>query len=56
MSTPSPSAAERVYVQVKREILGGALPGGSFVTEIRTETPETEVTDSGEVVEIGKGK
>jgi DNA-binding GntR family transcriptional regulator len=33
MSTPSPSAAERVYVQVKREILGGALPGGSFVTE-----------------------
>jgi DNA-binding GntR family transcriptional regulator len=33
MSTASPSAAERVYVQVKREILGGALPGGSFVTE-----------------------
>ncbi|HEY6741002.1 MAG TPA: GntR family transcriptional regulator [Lapillicoccus sp.] len=33
MSTSSPSAGERVYVQVKREILGGALPGGSFVTE-----------------------
>ena len=33
MSTASPSAAERVYVQVKRKILGGALPGGSFVTE-----------------------
>ena len=34
----------------------GVKPGGSFVTEIRTETPETEVTDSGEVVEIGQGK
>lgn len=33
MSTSSPSAAERVYVQVKRDILGGLLPGGSFVTE-----------------------
>lgn len=33
MSTASPSAAERVYVRVKRDILAGALPGGSFVTE-----------------------
>lgn len=29
-------------------------PGGSFVTEISRETPEVEVTDSGEVVEITK--
>lgn len=33
MSLPSPSAADRVYVQVKSDILTGALPGGSFVTE-----------------------
>jgi hypothetical protein len=30
----------------------GIAPGGSFVTEITQELPETEVTDSGEVVEI----
>lgn len=35
---------------------GGATPGGSFATTISTELPETEVTDSGEVVEIGKGQ
>ncbi len=29
-------------------------PGGSFVTEISSELPETEVTDDGEVVEIEK--
>ncbi len=29
-------------------------PGGSFVTEISSELPETEVTDDGEVVEIKK--
>jgi hypothetical protein len=29
-------------------------PGGSFVTEISSELPETEVTDDGEVVEIRK--
>jgi hypothetical protein len=40
----------------KAETEQGVKPGGTFVTEIRTETPETEVTDSGEVVEIGKGK
>jgi hypothetical protein len=40
----------------KAETAQGVKPGGSFVTEIRTETPETEVTDSGEVVEIGQGK
>lgn len=31
-------------------------PGGSFVTEISRETPEVEVTDSGEVVEIKKNQ
>jgi hypothetical protein len=31
-------------------------PGGSFVTEISRETPELEVTDSGEVVEIKKNQ
>lgn len=35
---------------------GGSTPGGSFATTISTELPETEVTDSGEVVEIKKGK
>lgn len=29
-------------------------PGGSFVTEISSELPETEVTDNGEIVEIKK--
>ena len=33
MPTPTPSAADRVYAQVKRDILGGGLPGGSLVTE-----------------------
>ncbi|HEY7988125.1 MAG TPA: GntR family transcriptional regulator [Lapillicoccus sp.] len=33
MSTTTPSAADRVYAQVKRDILGGSLPGGSLVTE-----------------------
>jgi hypothetical protein len=31
-------------------------PGGSFATEISSELPETEVTDSGRIVEIGKGR
>jgi len=34
----------------------GATPGGSITAEISTATPETEVTDSGEIVEVGKGK
>ena len=33
MPTATPSAADRVYAQVKRDILGGGLPGGSLVTE-----------------------
>ncbi len=35
---------------------GGAAPGGSFATVISNQLPETEVTDSGEIVEIEKGK
>jgi hypothetical protein len=32
----------------------GVTPGGSFATEISSQLPETEVTDSGEIVEIKK--
>ena len=35
----------------KAKTTGGVAPGGSFATEITAELPETEVTDSGEVVE-----
>jgi hypothetical protein len=35
---------------------GGVAPGGSFATVITARLPETEVTDSGEVVEIEKGQ
>ena len=34
----------------------GVTPGGSFTTEITSQLPETEVTDSGEIVEVEKGK
>ncbi len=36
---------------VKAETTGGVAPGGSFVTEISAVPPDTEVTDSGEVIE-----
>lgn len=35
----------------KTKTEGGVAPGGSFVTEISAASPDTEVTDSGEVVE-----
>jgi hypothetical protein len=38
------------------ETEGGVAPGGSFATEVSDRLPETEVTDSGEIVEIEKGK
>jgi hypothetical protein len=41
---------------VKAETDGGVAPGGSFVTEITQQLPETEVTDSGEVVEIPQSR
>lgn len=38
----------------KARTTGGVAPGGSFVTEITSELPDTEVTDSGEVVKKAK--
>jgi hypothetical protein len=38
--------------EAKAETSGGVAPGGSFVTEITSETPETEVNDRGEIVEV----
>ena len=38
--------------EAKTETKGGVAPGGSFVTAISSETPETEVTNSGRIVEI----
>jgi hypothetical protein len=35
---------------------GGVMPGGSFQSEITERLPETEVTDSGEIVAVKKGK
>jgi hypothetical protein len=37
--------------EVKAQTDGGVSPGGSFATEITAALPDTEVTDSGEVVE-----
>jgi hypothetical protein len=42
--------------EAKLKTEGGVAPGGSFSTEITDRLPETEVTDSGEIVEIEKGK
>lgn len=42
--------------EAKAETEGGVAPGGSFSTEITDRLPETEVDDSGEIVEIKKGK
>ncbi len=39
----------------KAKTAGGVTPGGSFQAEISAELPETEVTDSGEIVEAKKG-
>ena len=40
---------------VKAKTKGGVAPGGSFVVDITSDLPETEVTPNGEVVEIGGG-
>lgn len=40
----------------RAETRGGGAAGGSFATEITAALAETEVTDSGEVVEIQQGK
>lgn len=45
------SVAAGLGGDAKAKTTGGVAPGGSFATEITTELPDTEVTDSGEVVE-----
>jgi hypothetical protein len=42
--------------KAKAKTDNGVRPGGSFATEISERLPETEVTDSGEIVEVKKGK
>lgn len=42
--------------KAKAKTDNGVPPGGSFVTEISERLPETEVNNSGEIVEVGKGK
>lgn len=42
--------------EAKAETSGGVTPGGTFMAEVSDRLPETEVTDSGEIVEIEKGK
>ncbi len=41
--------------EAKAETSSGAKPGGTFVTDITTELPETEVNAAGEIVEIKRG-
>jgi len=45
------SVAAGLGGKAKAETSGGVAPGGSFAIEITTDLPDTEVTDSGEVVE-----
>jgi hypothetical protein len=40
--------------EAKAETDNGVAPGGSFSTEVTERLPETEVTDSGEIVELEK--
>ena len=42
--------------KAKAETDNGVRPGGSFATEISERLPESEVTDSGEIVEVKTGK
>ena len=42
--------------KAKAETDTGVTPGGTFKVQITPTTPNVEVTDSGEVVEIGKGQ
>lgn len=44
------SVAAGLSGEAKAKTRGGVAPGGSFVTEITSVPPDTEVTDSGEVV------
>jgi hypothetical protein len=42
--------------EARAKTSSGARPGGTFVTDINTELPETEVNAAGEIVEIKRGK
>lgn len=42
--------------EAKAQTQGGVAPGGSFTAEISEKLPENEVNESGEIVEIKKGK
>jgi hypothetical protein len=42
--------------EAKATTTSGGTPGGTFVTDISTELPETEVNAAGEIVEIKSGK
>lgn len=42
--------------KAKAKTTGGVAPGGSFIAQISEALPETEVTDSGEIVEVKEGK
>jgi hypothetical protein len=48
------SVAAGLSGTAKAKTTGGVSPGGSFVTDIAAASPDTEVTDSGEVVEKAK--
>jgi hypothetical protein len=50
------SIAAGLRGNAKARTEGGVAPGGTFSTEITERLPETEVRDSGEIVEIEKGK
>jgi hypothetical protein len=41
--------------EARAKTSSGARPGGTFVTDISTELPETEVNAAGEIVEIKRG-
>jgi hypothetical protein len=42
--------------EAKAKTASGVRPGGSFVVRVSERPPNTEVTDSGQIVEIGKAK
>ena len=41
--------------EAKAKTSSGVAPGGSFVADISTALPETEVNGAGEIVEIKRG-
>jgi hypothetical protein len=42
--------------KARAKTTGGVSPGGSFTAQISEQLPETEVTDSGEIVEVKEGE